>query len=205
MKGTALLFVVLVAGGWYAITLAEEESVSSETAQAIESRRNSSQAVDGEKRDWEALRSEVPSNPKQALEYANGLRSREPNVWTSLTTEAIEFRYPDGVQVNIPLGDDEVAISIAPYRMNTHPCTVHSVTGCRGELTRREFSVTVTDPTGTVILSESVSTGDNGFFELWLPRDQNLVLAVSSPLGTARREVSTSMDAATCITDLQLI
>jgi hypothetical protein len=202
--GAALFLFLLVGGGWYALSFVSEENPDSQNTRPAKSPDGESAELQSGEHDWEALRRKLPMTPKQALIYANDLRSKEPDVWVTLTTEAIEFRYPDGEQVNIPLGNDEVAIAVAPYRMSTHPCSEHSVTGCSGELAKMEFSVMVTDAEGSVVLSETISTGDNGFFELWLPRDQTLELVVSSSLGTARRDVSTYIDSPTCITDMQL-
>lgn len=96
---------------------------------------------------WRQMRGQLSGvGPEKAVAIANDLRSQDPNVWTTLTTEAVE-----------------------------------------------------------VIMAETLSTGDNGFFELWLPRNETFNVTVSNSLGKATRAVSTASDAPTCITDMQLM
>ena len=55
------------------------------------------------------------------------------------------------------------------------------------------------------VLDDGVAeTGDNGFLDLWVPRDEILELEIEAPVGRASRMVSTFSDAETCVTDMEL-
>ena len=47
------------------------------------------------------------------------------------------------------LPEDEFFVSIAPFINYTHPCGVHSLTGCEGELASKEMDVRITDEAAT--------------------------------------------------------
>lgn len=102
------------------------------------------------------------------------------------------------------LPKDEFFVSIAPYVKQTHPCEIHSLTGCRGEMSEQEFQVNVTDAEGNPVLDQKMMTQANGFIDLWLPRDQTYRVEVSHDGKTAESEISTFDGDQTCITTLQL-
>ncbi|WP_068786543.1 CueP family metal-binding protein [Paenibacillus phocaensis] len=102
------------------------------------------------------------------------------------------------------LPKDEFFVSIAPYVNQTHPCEIHSLTGCRGEMSEQEFQVNVTDAEGNPVLDQKMMTQANGFIDLWLPRDQTYRVEVSHDGKTAESEISTFDGDQTCITTLQL-
>ncbi|GJM71109.1 hypothetical protein HMSSN036_33250 [Paenibacillus macerans] len=52
------------------------------------------------------------------------------------------------------LPEDEFFVSIAPYLEQTHPCDIHSLTGCQGELADQEFDVSIADLEGNTILDQ---------------------------------------------------
>lgn len=100
---------------------------------------------------------------------------------------------------------DEFYVAIAPYVEQTHDCTFHSPTGCLGELRNTTFEVDVTDPgSGEVVLQEAISTNDNGFLGLWLPRDRELEVVVRADGRTTTGLVRTSSDSPTCLTTFKL-
>src|SRR5699024_6366872 len=101
--------------------------------------------------------------------------------------------------------EDEFYVSIAPYRGQTHECYFHSLTTCRGELANTDVDVTVVEATsGKTILDETLTTYDNGFVGLWLPRGIDATLTVSTGDRIAKQDMSTRIDAPTCLTGLQL-
>lgn len=102
------------------------------------------------------------------------------------------------------LPKDEFFVSIAPYVDQTHPCEIHSLTGCRGEMTEQEFQVNVTDADGNTVLNQKMTSQANGFIDLWLPRDQTYRVQVTHDGKTAESEISTFDGDQTCITTLQL-
>ena len=111
-------------------------------------------------------------------------------------------------ELMLALPDDEFYVSFAPYIESTHPCTFHSLTTCLGEMRNADISVKVTDTeSGKVLLNDKVTTFDNGFYGLWLPRDGEFALEVSDEGKSGksgRFAISTDADSATCVTDLKL-
>ncbi|GAA1205408.1 CueP family metal-binding protein [Prauserella alba] len=107
--------------------------------------------------------------------------------------------------VELPMPDDEVYVSVAPYRQETHECHFHSLTTCRGELGNEAVRVVLTGPGGDVLVDETRKTFDNGFVGLWVPRGIEATLTVEHEgrAGTARI-ATRSGDDPTCITGLRL-
>ncbi|HMR47820.1 MAG TPA: CueP family metal-binding protein [Arachnia sp.] len=113
----------------------------------------------------------------------------------------------DGQQreTTVPLPEDELYVSLAPYVEQTHDCHFHSLTTCTGELRNADVQVTVTDAAGAVIVDEALTTYDNGFVGLWLPRGLDGTLTVAYDGLVATSPISTTGDeAATCVTTLPL-
>ncbi|QDO90505.1 hypothetical protein FNH13_18005 [Ornithinimicrobium ciconiae] len=107
-------------------------------------------------------------------------------------------------QLNFDLPDDRFYLSFAPYVNQTHECYYHSLTTCLGELRNENLQVSVTNEAGNVVVDEEVTTFDNGFVGLWLPRDLTGTLRVSAADGTGQVSVSTRADDPTCLTTMQL-
>src|SRR5699024_12202939 len=51
----------------------------------------------------------------------------------------------DGGEQIYDLPDGEFFVSVAPFITYTHPCSVHSLTGCQGELVNADMDVQITD------------------------------------------------------------
>ena len=84
---------------------------------------------------WPAIRNKLrTATIEDALALANRLRTDDPTINTTLTAEHVEFSFPDGRRVGVPIGPSEMIVSIAPYRTRTHPCAIHSISGCQGEI-----------------------------------------------------------------------
>lgn len=108
-------------------------------------------------------------------------------------------------EVSLAMPDDVTYVSVAPFVEQTHECYFHSLTTCRGELSRQPIDVRIVDhATGDVIRNESVTTYDNGFTGLWLPRDVTGTIEVTYDGMSGSTPFSTANDAASCITTLQL-
>lgn len=111
----------------------------------------------------------------------------------------------DGQQTTtFPLPDDEFFVSIAPFEKVTHECAIHSLTGCQGELVEKEFDVYIEDENGKVIVDDKMTSLENGFIDLWLPRDQNFNVKISYDDKTVESALSTFEGDNTCITTMQL-
>lgn len=104
----------------------------------------------------------------------------------------------------LKLPKEDFYLSVAPYIYTTKPCEIFDLTKGDGEMKHVTFFVEVIDSNGNIILRENLSSGENGFVGIWLPRDINATLTVSydSMIGTAN--ISTDKDAPTCLTSLQL-
>lgn len=132
---------------------------------------------------------------------------RPSNLVASIRPNELLLADDTGREESMPMPDDEFYVSFAPYVSQTHPCHFHSLTTCTGELANTEIELTVTNDTdGSVLVDELVTTYDNGFYGLWLPRGIDATIEVSVDGMTAATPVSTSGDEdATCITEpLQL-
>ncbi|WP_211656276.1 MULTISPECIES: CueP family metal-binding protein [Planococcus] len=103
-----------------------------------------------------------------------------------------------------PLPEEEFFVSIAPYETYTHPCEIHSLTGCQGELAEKEMKVTITDNEGKVYVDKMMKTPANGFIDLWLPRNRTYVVEIEAKGKTGEINFSTFAGDPTCLTDLLL-
>ncbi|MEW2011040.1 CueP family metal-binding protein [Microbacterium sp. NPDC078814] len=108
-------------------------------------------------------------------------------------------------ETQLPMPEDEVYISVAPYREQTHDCYFHSLTTCLGELANTEVQVTLTGDGGDVLLDEVRQTYDNGFIGIWVPRGIKATLSIEHEGQVGTTTISTmNEDDPTCITAVQL-
>src|SRR5699024_12737489 len=98
----------------------------------------------------------------------------------------------------------EFFVSIAPFFKETQHCKDHSLTGCQGELVQESFDVTIEDETGNIVLEDTIQTEKNGFFDLWLPRDQTYNIKMEHDGKNVDAAFSTFEEDGTCITTIQL-
>ena len=110
----------------------------------------------------------------------------------------------NGEKTSFDLPEDEFFVSIAPFVEVTHECAIHSLTGCQGELVEKDFDVHIQDEEGNVVMDETITSLENGFIDLWLPRDQTYQVKISYDGKTVQHEISTFKDDNTCITTMQL-
>lgn len=99
---------------------------------------------------------------------------------------------------------DKFFLSIAPYVEQTHPCEIHSLTGCQGEMVNEAFTVEILDSDGNIIIDEQMETMANGFIDLWLPRNDNYHMKVTHEGKIAEADLSTFDGDQTCITTIKL-
>lgn len=122
----------------------------------------------------------------------------------SITAEELIITDEDGNESVYDLPEDEFFVSIAPFITETHPCTNHSLTGCQGELDHKDFDVYIEDTAGNVVLDDTLNSEDNGFIDLWLPRDKNFRVKVTHDGKEVESDISTFENDGTCITTMQL-
>lgn len=136
---------------------------------------------------------------------ATALVDRPDDLLASVEPDTLVLRDARGREGRLPLPDDAVYVSIAPFRDQTHECHFHSLTTCVGELADTEVRVTLTTDDGSIVVDETRRTQDNGFVGVWVPRGLETTLTVESHGLTGSVPLSTtSPDDRTCITDLQL-
>lgn len=131
---------------------------------------------------------------------------RPADLLASVQPEVLAVSDKDGNRTDLPMPDDKVYISVAPYQQKTHDCYYHSLTTCLGELGGEDVQVTVTDKqSGKVLLDGARQLYDNGFVGLWVPRDTTATVTVEYEGTSGTADISTvSKDDPTCITTLQL-
>ncbi|MCP2256044.1 hypothetical protein LY13_004827 [Prauserella aidingensis] len=131
---------------------------------------------------------------------------RPSDLLASVRPDALVLSDEQQRAVELPMPDDQVYVSVAPYRQRTHECHFHSLTTCEGELGNAAVRVVLTGPGGDVLLvDETRETFDNGFVGLWVPRDIEATLTIAHEGRTGTARIATgSDDDPTCITNLRL-
>lgn len=124
-------------------------------------------------------------------------------VSASITSEELIVT-DHGKKTSFDLPEDEFFVSIAPFIENTHECAIHSLTGCQGELVEKTFDVLIQDEEGTIVMDDTMTSFENGFIDLWLPRDRTYQVKIAYEGKTAESEIGTFKDSNTCITTMQL-
>jgi hypothetical protein len=143
-----------------------------------------------------------PESVKQLVKEYSASQTKSESA--SITAEQLIVTDKSGSETTYPLPQDEFFVSIAPYIENTHPCAIHSLTGCQGELTEKEFNVYIEDQEGNVVVNQTLTSQANGFIDLWLPRDKTYKATIEYEGKAAEAEFSTFADDDTCITTIQL-
>ena len=129
---------------------------------------------------------------------------RPQDLLASVQQEHLALTGPDD-EVALDMPEDSTYLSIAPYVDSTHECFYHSLTTCLGELDSAPVDVTITDDaTGDVIVDTELTTEDNGFVGLWVPRGIAGTIEVAHDGRSGSTTFSTEADGATCITTLRL-
>ncbi|GAA1246266.1 CueP family metal-binding protein [Janibacter melonis] len=133
------------------------------------------------------------------------IAERPAGLVASVHPRTVSITGGQGQQVQLPMPEDEVYISIAPYRHTTHECHFHSLTTCVGELRNANVHITLTGGSGETLIDETRRTYDNGFIGLWVPRGIKATLTIEQNGEVGTWEVSTTEDDdPTCITDLKI-
>lgn len=122
----------------------------------------------------------------------------------SITSHELIVNESEEITRSYPLPSDEFFVSIAPFIESTHECAIHSLTGCQGELVEKEFDVYIEDENGQIVIDEKMTSLENGFIDLWLPRDQNFQVKITYDGKTVASTLSTFEGDNTCITTMHL-
>lgn len=122
----------------------------------------------------------------------------------SISSHQLTVVSQDRKESVIDLPKDEFFVSIAPYIEQTHPCAIHSLTGCQGELGNQPFEVTVTDEEGQTVVEDTMQSYDNGFIDLWLPRNGTYEVTIQHEGKSSTAKITTNEGDNTCVTTMQL-
>jgi hypothetical protein len=141
---------------------------------------------------------------KKAMEIANKWRLKKIDIVTFVTPDTVNFKFKDGETISIPLPDDVMIVSIAPYINKTHECATHYMSSCDAELKNEDMKITVANAGGKILINKTMKTGPTGFLDLWLPRNQEIDIAISAKGKNATGKIYTYRNSKTCDTTLKL-
>lgn len=117
----------------------------------------------------------------------------------SITSDFLLLKDESG-EIKLPLPKDKFYLSFAPYVTQTHPCGTHSLSGCQGELVNKQIHAVITDNSGKEIVNSDLTTMENGFVGVWLPRNMDGTVTVSYNGLTAQAPIATFAGSNTCLT-----
>lgn len=126
------------------------------------------------------------------------------NETASITSHELIVTKSNGSQKTYDLPKDDFFVSIAPFIKETHPCAIHSLTGCQGELANKEFDIYIEDSEGNVVVDKTMKSFDNGFIDLWVPRDNTYNIKIEYDGKVVQSTFSSFENDNTCITTMQL-
>ncbi len=106
----------------------------------------------------------------------------------------------NSAEVRLALPKDKFYLSFAPYISQTHPCAIHSLASCQGELVNQQIYAVITDSKGKEIVTSNLTTMENGFVGVWLPRNIDGTLTVSYNGLVAQAPIQTHSGSDTCLT-----
>ena len=78
------------------------------------------------------------------------------------------------------------------------------MSSCQGELAKEKFEVKAIDQSGAVLVNETITTLQNGFMELWLPRNRKIELTIKQYELSTLGIIETFDSSKTCITTFKL-
>lgn len=140
---------------------------------------------------------------KQLVEYLENKLDEPYGLNASINSESLIIK-DNRDQVKINLDEDLFYLSMAPYFNQTHPCGIHSLITCRGELNNETFKVKITDATtNEVIMNKSMTSYNNGFIGVWLPKDKTFNIEIEKDGYNVNTTIETSSGSNTCLTTIK--
>lgn len=107
--------------------------------------------------------------------------------------------------LELDLPEDQFYLSFAPYINQTHPCANHNLITCRGELKLQDIEVVIINlDTNVTIVNKTITTENNGFAGIWLPKNIEASISISMGNLNASTIIETKTTSDTCLTTLQL-
>ncbi len=124
------------------------------------------------------------------------------NLVAGVKATELELKDDQG-SVTVPITEG-FYLSVAPYIQMTHECFNHSLTTCQGELVNEPIQLKIFDTNGKTLFDQSVTTEANGFYGVWLERDQQITVLATYKDYAGSVVTTTNADAPTCVTTLKL-
>lgn len=140
----------------------------------------------------------------EEIVYSLDSTKSDPRELTSSITGEYLVLSDNSEEIMLPLPKDKFYLSFAPYITQTHPCATHSLLSCQGELVNQTVNVIIKDEKGNDIINSDMTTMENGFVGVWLPRNMNATIHVLYNGLTAQELITTFSGSNTCLTTLQL-
>lgn len=135
---------------------------------------------------------EIVSKLDSSTSDPSGLRA-------SITGESLVLS-DESKEVRLDLPKDAFYLSFAPYVDQTHPCGIHSLSSCQGELVNQQVHAVIKDSKGNEIVNSDLTTMENGFIGVWLPSNIEATVTVSYNGLVAQAPIATFADSETCLT-----
>lgn len=143
------------------------------------------------------------ANIKELISFYSGNLNSNQIVWVTSNELIVDSGKGESFY---KLPEYEFFVSIAPYINTTHPWTNHSLTGCKGEMKYEDFDILIVDnQNNEEVVKGKFNAGNNGFIDLWLPRNREFILKINHEKGSIETAISTFENSPTCLTDLKLI
>jgi hypothetical protein len=98
---------------------------------------------------------------------------------------------------------DMFYLAVGLYENKTHPCPRHEFT-CLAEFKSALLNFTIVSGDGNYVLSDTIMTEDNGFFDLYLPKDKDYIASFTIDGKSGVGVITTRKDASNCITEIQV-
>lgn len=136
---------------------------------------------------------------EEIVQKLDSTTSDPDGLGASITSEYLILKDSEG-EIKLVLPEGKFYLSFAPYINGTHPCATHSLISCQGELVNQKIHATVTDRQGKEIVNSDMTTMENGFVGLWLPRNIEATVTVFYNDLTAQAVVTTHPGSDTCLT-----
>lgn len=197
---SAALGAVVLAG----CSTATTAGTASSTTAVASSTSGTNGSVDVAKAGVDELKSMDARTLVDRLE-ATPVTSRRTDLRASVRADALQLSDNSGHSASVTMPSDAFYLSFAPYVSKTHDCTYHSLTTCKAELGNKTMHVTITSSDGTKIVDKDLTSADNGFIGVWLPRGITGTLTVNYDAKSATQQISTAKaDDPTCLTTAHL-
>jgi hypothetical protein len=136
---------------------------------------------------------------KEIVDKLERITDEKDGLNASITATTL-ILYDNEEKFEFKLPTEEFYVSIAPFINESHLCQTHNLVSCRGELSNKEFEISIVKSDGVVILNQKMKSLSSGFIGIWLPKGIDATLTVNYEGLTVSSLISTYDTSNTCIT-----